>query len=283
MSKSLLGKAFQVAKKDDSARVVLKNNAPSTKQASVKLGKAFQPNDNSPFASANNFFGGLSGNTVKLPNKINLTKKEIAKFERPPVSEQLVEQYSPLERAVQNLETLNDLASGALFVNSLALSNPNAASLPKPFKSLNKIAGKIGAKNDYADVALWAVDASRALLDPEYRSEIDKGINRFMDSGLEGSDMVAQALQYGAQRPVGHAAGLMRSYQNTAKEQKRLDAENVVLDQKLKKKKEDSKSAIIPKGSKVDDQNVGKFKKEEEDALKAARDFFLKSNQQSIM
>lgn len=96
---------------------------------------------------------------------------------------------------------------------------------------------------------LYAIDAARALVDPEYRGKVQDGINQMFDDSQGNTDLMSTAFLYGSQRPIAFTAGLLRNAQNTRDEIKKLKSESKALSNQIEEKKLNMQSSITNKGA----------------------------------
>lgn len=178
---------------------------------------------------------------TKLGNSVTKTT--------PDISNQFIEPYNNLEKTVQGVEAVND------FVTNMAFGS-NALNYIAPSSRLARSTqsfGKFGKSTNQVQTGLYAVDAARALVDPEYRSKVQDGINKMFDNSQGDMDLATTAFTYGSQRPLAFTAGLLRNVQNTRAEINRLEAEGELLSQRIQQNKLNQQSNITSKGSK----NIG--------------------------
>ncbi len=190
-------------------------------------------------------------------SSINLNKPQLksANKQAPDIGESFIAAYNPFEEVVQKVENTNQVLQNFQVGLAIGAVSPDRLTSSISNKVSNKAAPFLKG-SDYVDIGLKAVDAARALVDPEYRNEADKGYDRLLDSGLEGADLFGQALQYASQRPVGFAAAAMRKYQDVNEKQKIHEGKIAESDKDLARRKEEYKSRVLPKGYKTDDAKV---------------------------
>ena len=254
---NLLKQAAQKA--DEIPRVVLQKEqvlqAPANK-AKPLIGPAFYPKDKMDKVTGWQSTILKREASANMPS-VNLTKPQLGRTTKqlPDLGKSFIDAYNPLEKVVQEVEDANQFLQNLQSGLAFGTVSPNKSISSISNKGLNKFA-PVFKGSDYADIGLQVVDAGRALLDPEYRDQADKGYDRLLDSGLEGADLFVQALQYANQRPVGFAAAAMREYQDIGEKQKMYEDKIAQSDIDEAKQKEKYKSRVLPKGYKADDAKI---------------------------
>ena len=238
-----MSKAIQLLKKKGSSVKAGINQLSPPLPPSVNLGKSnIAPPPSNPQVAIQN----ASSKSILFSPKI---PKDTIQKNAPAISDQFIEQYSPLEKTIQNIEEANDFVSnigfGAGFLN---FASP-ASKLAQKTKPLTKV----GGKTNYVQAGLYAVDAARALVDPEYRDKVQDGLNRMFDNSQGNTDLISTGLAHGLQRPIAFTAGLLRNVQNTRDEIKKNMSEIKVSNDRIEKHKLNIQSRITTKGAK----NIG--------------------------
>ena len=269
-----LGKAFQKSDEIPLPQVAVKQTKPllgpafHSKEKTVEavigqpqkqmLGKAFDGYKPSAQLSAPTSKQAVNANLSPTLNsrKAELKNKIAVKIPIPG-DEGFISKYNQFEKVVQEIEQNNE----SLQQMQLGLSLGALAGNNKFSSSLNKAGNKfapVGKVSDILEKALWIGDAVRAVTDPEYRAEADKGMGRLVDSELEGADLFFQALDYAGRRPVAFGGAALRGLQNgiNSEKQQALEELSNILDIEVSAQKENNKSRILPKGYKADDAKV---------------------------
>jgi hypothetical protein len=223
-----------------------------------------------------------SGNFAVLPqgNKASFLKPDFSKSNAPitkvpDVGDSFIEPYSLLEKAVQWAEKANSMVQNLEFGAALGTHVQGSGKISKSIVGQsNKFLGKLGGKASHIDVFLKGVDASRALLDPEYRTKASEGVTRLMDSGLDGRDLFLQAAEYAIERPVSFSGALIREQQDVSKKQDQLEKQITNSVKDTGNKKAAQKTAILERGWRNQDPTMLDGSNKEEMELSAAKKFF---------
>lgn len=264
-----MSKAIQLLKKKNLLTKNNVSNTPPELPPTIKLNQASQqvikPANQALLSQSYNLLNPAS---VKLGKSIlgNSVEKTA-----PDISNQFIEPYSNLEKTVQGIEAVNDFVTNMAFgANALNYVTPSSR-LARSTQSF----GKLGKPANQVQAGLYAVDTARALVDPEYRSKVQDGINKMFDNSQGDIDLTTTAFTYGSQRPLAFTAGLLRNVQNTRAEINRLEAEGKLLSQRIEQKKLNQQSSITPKGNK----NIGDTGVNYKDFMDIRRDQGLILNQ----
>jgi hypothetical protein len=252
----MLGKAFRNVDEIPLPQVPVKPTKPL-------LGEAFNPTKKPtvtipPRATIQPSLAKEAVNTNLSPT-LNLKKAELQKKIRqsPDIGKSFIDTYNKTEQVVQKIEDTNQLLQNMQFGLAVGAASPDLKISSTAGKTLNQLAPASRA-SDITEKALWALDAIRAVGDPEYRAEADKGMGRMVDSGLEGVNLFLQALQYANQRPIAFGGATLRGWQNgiNSEKQQALEELSNILDIETAAQKENNKSRILPKGYKADDAKI---------------------------